>query len=35
MEVLAIDKVARTLTFRTLVNENCGYHSLRVGPVTN
>lgn len=35
MEVLAIDKVARTLTFRVLVNENCGYHSLRVGAVTN
>ena len=35
LEVLSIDSLASTITFRTLINQNCGYHSLRVGPVTN
>lgn len=30
-EILAIDPVARTITFRGLVNENCGYFGLEPG----
>lgn len=35
LEVLSIDAVGRTITFRTLINLNCGYHSLRVGTPTD
>ena len=31
LEVQSIDSVAKTLTFRVLVNNNCGYRDLNVG----
>jgi hypothetical protein len=34
LEVLSIDSVARTITIRTLIDENCGFHSLRLGHPT-
>jgi len=30
-QVLSLDPVARSVTFQTLVNQNCGYRSLRPG----
>jgi hypothetical protein len=31
LEVMSIDSVARTLTFRVMVNQNCGYRDLQPG----
>jgi len=33
-QVLSIDTLQRSLTLQTLVNQNCGYHSLQLGTPT-
>lgn len=35
LEVLSVDQAARTVTFRVLVNLNCGYRSLQPGRPAN
>ena len=35
IEITALDAVARTVTFKALVNNNCGYRGLSVGIPTN